>query len=136
VATIQPIALVLEDNEFVSVSTEVQLEDLGFRTLSAASAEAALEHLRKDRTIELFVADLAIGEDLTAGLVVALEAVTLQPDLAVIYMSGRTPSDEERSGFVKRSGFLSKPFTARQLKASIEALLDAKARPDVGDPAA
>jgi CheY-like chemotaxis protein len=119
----QPLALVLEDNEFVSVSTEVQLEDLGFRTLAAASAEAALEHLRKDRTIDLFVADLTLGEDRVAGLVVALEAVTIQPDLAVIYMSGRSPTDEERKSFVKRSSFLSKPFTARQLKASVAAVL-------------
>ena len=119
----RPFALVLEDDEFISVSTEVVLEDLGFRTLAASSPEAALDHLRADRAIDVLIADIGIGQDPTAGLVIAMEAVTIRPDLAVIYMSGRSPTPELRGGFVKRSEYLSKPFTPAQLKAGIEAVL-------------
>jgi DNA-binding NtrC family response regulator len=119
----KPLVVVLEDDEFVSVGTEVNLEDLGFRTLSAASVEEALDHLRLHPSVTLLLADIGIGRDRTAGLVVAMEAVTIQPHLGVLYVSGQGLSDEIRQSFVKRSGFLSKPFTARQLRAAVEAVL-------------
>ncbi len=119
----RPFALVVEDDEFTSVGTEVLLEDLGFRTVAEATPQAALEHLRADRTIDVLVADLGLGKDAQAGLVLAMEAVTIRPDLAVVYVSGRGVTPEIRASLVKRSEFVSKPYTPAQLKAAVEAAL-------------
>jgi len=109
-----PVALVVEDEEAVRHLTARILEDAGFRTLEAESAEDALAVLGElSGTIGLVVSDVTMPG--IGGLGLAAIMAEGWPTTPLLLISGHGGPIAGYSG-----PFLAKPFT-------VEALLDALA---------
>jgi PAS domain S-box-containing protein len=78
--------LVVDDDALVAASTAMMLDDLGYRTQSAASGEEALARLREDPAIELVVTDHAMPG--MTGLDLAERLRRERPDLPVVMATG------------------------------------------------
>jgi DNA-binding NtrC family response regulator len=109
-----PVALVVEDEEAVRHLTARILEDAGFRTLEAESAEEAVALLGALKgAITLVVSDVSMPG--IGGLGLAAGMADGWPSTPMLLISGHGGP-----GFDYAGAFLAKPFTA-------EALLDAVA---------
>ena len=109
-----PVALVVDDEQAVRHLTARILEDAGFRTLEAESAEEALALLGAlSDTIRLVVSDVTMPG--IGGLGLAAMMAEGWPTTPLLLLSGYGDPADHYSG-----PFLAKPFT-------VEALLDALA---------
>lgn len=110
--------LLVDDDEQVRRSVERVLLRAGFHVHAAASAEAALELLAKER-FDLLLTDIMLpGAD---GVQLADEARQRVPSLRVCFMTGYARGRVA----VGATPHLTKPFTATDLLARINQTLDA-----------
>src|ERR1700674_986089 len=72
-------ALAVEDNEGLRRILVRQLEDLGYRVLEAANAQAAIEILRRDDRIDILFTDIVMPGGLD-GSELARSAATMRKD--------------------------------------------------------
>src|SRR5690606_33685971 len=79
--------LVVEDNEAIRQVVLLQLGKLGYRTLEAANAEAALALLRAGEPVDLLFTDIVLVGGVN-GQALAQEALRLRPGLQVLFTSG------------------------------------------------
>ena len=117
-----PSVLVVEDDHLVADAVIWELEDAGYRVLTAISGEAALDILRA-RHVDLLFTDIRLQEGMD-GWRLAEEARKLRPDLPVIYTTGYTV---EQPRLVPGSLFLHKPYRP-------SAVVDAAAKLGVAPP--
>jgi CheY-like chemotaxis protein len=113
-----PIVLVVEDDPDVRDFAELIIaDDLGLRTLAAATAKEAILLLEGAEIIDVMFTDITLPDGPTAmdGLELAREAVELHPRLRVIYTTGGDRTDSIIGRFVEDGSFLPKPYTANQL---------------------
>jgi DNA-binding NtrC family response regulator len=116
-ATISPLGtgqrvLVVEDNVEVGQFATQILQDLGYETVWAANAEAALERLGRDGGgFEVVFSDVVMPG--MGGLALAQELARRLPDLPVLLTSGYSHvlAQEGTHGFE----LLHKPYSADQL---------------------
>jgi PAS domain S-box-containing protein len=120
--------LLVEDDAAVRVVATRALTEKGYRVLSAADGQSALELARGNlAVIQLLITDIVMpgmtGPDLAAGLRAE------RRDLPVIYMSGYT-ADTAVLHRILEAGvpFLQKPFTPVGLALKVREVLDASAR--------
>ena len=111
------VALVVDDEDAVRLSTAEMLADLGYLVVETASAEDALMRIRGDLRPDLVVTDHIMpglsGTDLAQAL--AKE----RPDLPVLIVSGYADED----GIPPHLARLTKPFRRAELSASLASLL-------------
>lgn len=81
--------------------------------------------LRSDQKIDVLFTDIQLAAEFQGGLDVAQEAVRLRPKIAVVYSSGRDPTDGMRALFVEHSLYLQKPYDPAQLTGAVGALVNA-----------
>lgn len=97
------------------------LQALGYSVKGANRGEAAMEHIRRE-PFDLMVLDYKMPG--MSGFEVFRQARTLQPNLAVILVTGHgTPtviSEATQMGF---SAILLKPFTSDELRTTVERVL-------------
>ena len=117
-----PTILVVEDDPLVADAVIWELEDAGYRVLTAASGEAALAIVR-ERRVDLLFTDIRLLDGMD-GWRLAEEARKLRPDLPVIYTTGYTV---EQPRLVPGSLFLHKPYRP-------SAVIDAAASLGVAPP--
>jgi DNA-binding NtrC family response regulator len=117
------VVLIVEDEEPLRVLAESIIQHRGHTTLSASTFEQAIAILDGHQIVELLFTDLGLHDDLQAGLTAAQEAVKRIPGLPVLYTTGQGMTDGMRAMFVKRSGFIAKPYTDDQLYSAIDNLL-------------
>ena len=113
------LALLVDDEDLVRMSTADMLMDLGYEVLEAGSAEEALRALNEGT-----IPDLLVTDHLTAGMSgvdLARRARTLRPALRVLIVSGY--ADVE--GIAVDLPRLTKPFRNADLAASLAGLLAA-----------
>jgi signal transduction histidine kinase len=116
--------LVVEDEESIRRVAERVLGRAGYRVLTAASADEALERWASAPSpVQLLLTDLVLpGMD---GAQLAARLVARQPGLRVLYMSGYAGKSSLAPGCeVPWTCFLQKPFAARDLVARVRAALD------------
>ena len=122
-----PSVLVVEDDHLVADAVIWELEDAGYRVLTAISGEAALDILRA-RHVDLLFTDIRLFNNQASlgmdGWRLAEEARKLRPDLPVIYTTGYTV---EQPRLVPGSLFLHKPYRP-------SAVVDAAAKLGVAPP--
>jgi CheY-like chemotaxis protein len=115
------IILLVDDEALLLKTTRRMLEQRGFRVETAADAAAAIELALHTPDIRVLLTDLSLpGMD---GRELARRLRWTLPELRVLFMSG---FDAETSGLDARQagdGFLSKPFTARELEDRVSELL-------------
>ena len=115
--------LILEDEEQVRVFAEALLEETGYRTFTAATAQEATAILEGDDVIDLLFTDIHLDRDNEGGLRVAKEAAALRPRIKVLYVTGAGVTDGTRAMFVDNWSFLAKPYTPDDLLAAIKSAL-------------
>ena len=109
--------LVTEDFEELREFAVHVLELQGYEVLSATCGEDALELLREQQ-VDLLLTDLVMPG--MSGRELADEARLLQPDLAVLVMSGYTDDAVIRHGVeAAKVPFLQKPFRQRELLGAV-----------------
>jgi PAS domain S-box-containing protein len=110
------IALLVDDEELVRLSTADMLMDLGFEVREASSAEEALELITGGLMPELLVTDHLMPG--MSGVDLAMRAREIRPALPVLVVSGYA----EAEGIAPELPRLTKPFRNADLAASIAAL--------------
>ena len=121
------VILIVEDDVAMRGLTELSLNEFGYETLIAGDVTSALEILRSDAHIDVLFTDIYLKEHVHGGCDVAREAVTLRPDLRVLYTTGHLLIRAVREKFVEGAGCIRKPYSPEQVDAALRELLPAVA---------
>lgn len=115
--------LYVEDEVLIQQLVEITLQDAGYAVLLASNGREGMAAL-SDRTDEIIglITDITLGD--STGWEVARHARELNPDLPVIYVSGRDGHEWAAQG-VPQSVMISKPFAPMQIVVAISSLLNA-----------
>jgi two-component system cell cycle sensor histidine kinase/response regulator CckA len=117
--------LLVEDSQAIRTFERLILEEEGYRVLEAGSAAEALRLAASyEGSIQLLLADVAMPG--SSGPELALQLEPSRPDMAVIYISGLSPSDIADYGVQPSSSCLFKPLTPDVLAASVRDALNAR----------
>ena len=111
--------LVVEDETLVLFTLEAELSRAGFEVVMAsdpASAKARLDEEGAD--LSGVVVDLNLSADET-GFDVARHARSINPAIAVVYISGNDPHHWEDQG-VTDSAFFAKPILSAQVAQALK----------------
>ncbi len=111
------VALVVDDEEFVRLSTADMLLDLGYQIIEAASAEEALRVMGKAAHVDLVVTDHLMPG--MSGTDLARRIRDRNPDLPVLIVSGYAEVDGIASDLPR----LTKPFRKDELATSLATLI-------------
>jgi CheY-like chemotaxis protein len=98
--------LIVEDQEQVLTLAQSFLEEQGHRTLSAATADEALDILTGSKAVDALLVDIILNGDMQAGIELAKRAVELKPRLKVVYSTGLSVTDDTKALFVPGPPFL------------------------------
>ena len=116
--------LVVDDEIAIRAVLNVALEDDGYKVLLAGSGEEAVKLLKKHKEVKGLVTDIRLGsERKMTGWEIARQARELNPDIAVVYMSGDSAADWAVDG-VPKSVMVTKPFAVSQISTAIATLLN------------
>jgi len=112
--------LVVDDDALLRRSLSLQLEQVGYRTSTAASAEDALALSKRDRP-DLILLDVGLpGMD---GLE-ALRQFQMEDDVPVIFVTARRRELDTILGLeLGADDYITKPFSPRELAARVRAVL-------------
>jgi two-component system NtrC family sensor kinase len=114
------VVLVVEDEPAVLALTVESLRDLGYTTMTATSAQAALDLLRGGWRVDLLFSDVVMPGGMN-GLQLSVEARRLRPKLKVLLTSGYTAGIEATS--TEDIPLLTKPYDRGQLASQLRAVL-------------
>ncbi|CBI76381.1 sensor histidine kinase [Bartonella clarridgeiae 73] len=115
--------LLVEDEDSVRMSGVRALQMRGYTVLEAASGLEALAILEENRgVVDIIVSDVVMPE--MDGPTLLIEARKNYPDIKIIFVSGYT-KDAFTKNLPKDAvfGFLSKPFTLKQLALAVKETL-------------
>jgi len=114
--------LVVEDEAGVREFVCSALRDLGYRTHEAPGGQAALAVLESDADVALLLTDVVMPD--MHGRALADQALTLRPDLKVLFMTGYTRNAIVHNGVLDANArLLTKPFTLSNLASKISEAL-------------
>lgn len=118
------VILLVEDEELVRNVVEETLDDGGFKVILAESGEEAVRLLDvADPQYRALVTDIKLGHGTLTGWDVARHARAIDPELAVVYMTGDSAAEWAAQG-VPNSVLLTKPFAPAQLVTAVAQLLN------------
>jgi signal transduction histidine kinase/ActR/RegA family two-component response regulator len=117
--------LLVEDDAAVRRVAVSVLRHLGYTVDEVASAEAAIERLRRDDApTDLLLTDIVLTG--MSGTELAGRAATVRPGLRVLFMSGYADATVVGDGpLAIGANFIQKPFTAERLGRKVREALDA-----------
>ncbi|OWV84665.1 PAS domain-containing sensor histidine kinase [Rhizobium sp. R693] len=118
------LVLVVEDDPRVRRVAVARLSSMGYSVLEAENGHRALEILQANDNIALLFTDIVMPGGMT-GDELAREARDLRPEIAVLFTSGYSEPGLVGQDGVHGAQWLRKPYTARDLAATIRELLDA-----------
>ncbi|MGE0180002.1 MAG: ATP-binding protein [Sphingomonas sp.] len=126
--------LVVEDDPRVARATLGALEELGHRTLAAASGAEALEWLDRTADVDLVITDVMMPEMTGAELAAAIRRRGLA--VPILFVTGYAGDTGETDSFAE-GDLLRKPFTVAALAEAIDQALGVSgSRPAAADAAA
>ena len=116
--------LLVEDNELLRRQVSLQLESLGYTTMSAGSADEALTLLNQGTSPDLLLTDVIMPGGMN-GRQLAQEAIKRLPSIKVLFTSGYTESALIHQGRLA-SGviLLPKPYRRQELARLVRLALD------------
>ncbi len=114
------VVLVVEDEPGVLAMTVESLRDLGYATLTATTAQAALELLQGGQRIDVMFSDVVMPGGMN-GLQLSIEARRLRPALKVLLTSGYTGGFDATDA--EDVPLLTKPYDRGQLASQLRAVL-------------
>lgn len=116
--------LLVEDDELVRDYVSGQLSSLGYKVVTAKTGPEALEILRQVKEIELLFTDVVMPGGLN-GRELAQRAMSLRPNLAILFTSGYTENAIIHDGRLDPGvHLLSKPYRREDLASHIRSALD------------
>jgi CheY-like chemotaxis protein len=108
----RPLILVVEDEAILRISATFILEEAGFDTLDAASADEAIVHLETDQQILIVFTDIDMPGSMN-GLRLAVVIRSRWPAIDLVLTSGHVlVADQD---IPARGHFLAKPYNSEQL---------------------
>jgi PAS domain S-box-containing protein len=115
--------LTVDDNPTVLATTVLQLEALGYQTLTACNAESALEMLDRDTKVDVLFTDIIMPGPMN-GKELAKLARMKRPGLKVVYASG-FPGIEATAGIDVDldAPLITKPYRKSDLERVLNATL-------------
>ena len=114
--------LLVEDDSDVRGATRSMLEELGYRVVEAASADAALKVLATGPKVDLVFSDVIMASGIT-GIELARAIRAQQPQLPVLLTSGYTAQRLVPNAMNGDLPLLRKPYTLNQLAEALGALM-------------
>lgn len=118
-----PSILVVEDEMLILHMMESALEDGGFTVVLASSGERASQMLDTQKApFRAVVTDVDLGPG-KSGWDVAKHAREIDPEIAIIYVTGHGADDWPSLGLPK-SILITKPFAVTQLLTAVSNLLN------------
>lgn len=118
--------LIVEDDAFIREVAEMTIQDWGYGTLSAGSADDALVVLHSPQVVDLLFTDICLKTDLLGGCELARQAADLRPGMRVLYTTGHHVTETLRRRFVEGAQCLRKPYMPQQLQQSLKEILTAQ----------
>ncbi|NKF22965.1 MHYT domain-containing protein [Solimonas marina] len=118
--------LLVEDEDLLRNFAKNQLGELGYHVIAVDSGEAALQVMRRERSVDLLFTDIVMPGGLN-GVDVVRAARHLDPRLRVLYTSGY--ADNAMLGtteFDASAPILHKPYRRAELARKIRSALDAR----------
>ncbi|MCJ2081848.1 MASE4 domain-containing protein [Methylobacterium sp. J-090] len=116
------VILVVEDEPAVLDMAVESLGELGYRTVTATHAAAALDRLRGPERIDIMFSDVVMPGGMN-GVQLSVEARRLRPDLRVLLASGYTASALGADGVPADLPLLSKPYRREDLADKLRVVL-------------
>ena len=113
--------LLVEDEFLIRLTLSEALADAGFDVLEAEDADSALALLTSDPTIRLLMTDIQLPGSCN-GRVLVERARALNPDLPVIFMSGR-PDLQDATRRHARDRYIAKPYLPSEVCLVAQELL-------------
>lgn len=107
--------LIVEDEPLIAFDTERALTEHGFEVVATVDTVATAVAVIAAEKLDLLLVDLGLTD---GGNGVEVAAAARRNGMHVLFVTGRCPKGAESLGI----GCLEKPFTHRDLKASIEAI--------------
>lgn len=95
------IVLIVEDDAFIREVAEMTIQDWGYGTLSAGSADDALVVLRSPKVVDVLFTDICLKTDLLGGCELARQAADLRPGMRVLDTTGHYVTGTLRGRFVE-----------------------------------
>ena len=117
------IVLIVEDDAFIREAAEMMIQDWGYGTLSAGSADEALSVLLSAQVVDALFTDIRLQTVVLGGCELARQAIDLRPEMRVLYTTGNYVGETLRRQFVEGAQCLRKPYMAQQLQQSLKELL-------------
>jgi DNA-binding response OmpR family regulator len=119
-----PNILIVEDEMLILHMMESTLEEGGFKVSLAASGERAIQMLdAQNPAFRAVVTDVNLGPNKLTGWEVAKHAREIDPEIAIVYITGHGVNDWPSHG-LPNSILLSKPFAIAQLLTAVSNLLN------------
>ncbi len=116
------LVLVVDDEAFILEATQATLEDAGYRVLTAASGQDALDVCAAHPgEVAAVITDLVMPE--MSGLATIRALRSAYPHLPIIAASGVADGQAQEALDAGARRFLSKPFTAEALCAALDEML-------------
>jgi CheY-like chemotaxis protein len=113
--------LLVEDEALVAALAVDALEELGYRTIEATTAKAALEIVRGDARLNFAIVDVGLPDGRGDALAIALRKV--RADLPIIIATGYDGSHLDESVRTHPlTTVLSKPYDIIQLQLAIRTI--------------
>jgi len=115
--------LVVEDHDGLREYSVGVLRELGYRVLEAPNGRRGLELLKERSEVDLLFTDVVLPD--RNGRELADEALTLRPDLKVLFTTGYTRNAIVHNGRLDDDvSLITKPFTFERLASKVRKLLD------------
>ena len=111
--------LIVEDQTQILALAQSLLEEEGYKTLSATTADGALAVLAEAKAVDILLVDIILSGDMQAGIELAKHAVEMNPGLKVIYSTALTLTDCVKALLLPGAVVLEKPYTLDQLLTSL-----------------
>ena len=116
--SVQPVALLVEDDALLVLQIEDEVADAGFQVYSSLHGTAAIAELDSDPSkFFCLITDIKLGTQID-GWAVARHARLRNPDIIVVYVTGDSSGAWDVEG-VPDSVLLNKPLAAGQLTSAI-----------------
>jgi CheY-like chemotaxis protein len=132
--TQQRTILVADDESHILHVVSLKLRNAGYRVLTAHDGQEALEAAQQERP-DLIITDYHMPQLSGLELCRRLKQDTSLPQIPVIMLTARgyhlEPQDTEQSGILR---MLSKPFSPRQLLATVNEVLETNGKGGGGGP--
>jgi len=130
-----PTILVAEDEPAILELLKVNLVDAGYDVRSAADAETAQALLKEDALPDLLLLDWMLPGQSGLALAKQIRADARTKELPVIMVTARTDEADRVAGLEAWvDDYVTKPFSPRELKARIKAVLRRRAPEAAQEP--